>query len=139
MKTKILSFLVVLMSAWLGNVAYAQLFSCDRVLIYVKAGKEPSKAASVKVIGYFADNDEIRNWTSSAERFRKSITSNSEYFRSPYNIPNKIGTLSQACIAPKWCQYNSIGVKSLSCEAVEVGLSAFMMTFVMFVMILTMM
>ena len=60
MRTKLFVLLVALMSTWSGNVALAQLTS-DKVLIYVKAGVEPSKALNghVKVIGYFSDRDEI--------------------------------------------------------------------------------
>ena len=104
MKKIFLSLIVVLMSTF----ANAQLFSYDRVLIYVKAGIEPSKAreGQVKVIGYFADRDEIRNMSSSAERIRKTLSSHPSYLKSPYNLPDKICTLFQGYTAPKWCTIN---------------------------------
>lgn len=108
MRTKISCLLVVLMSTLSGNVALAQ-FTSDKVLIYVEAGIEPSKALSsqVIVIGYYSDEDEIRNMLSSAEDVRKTISSHPSYFKSPYNIPEKSCDLSSSYIAPEWCQYNS--------------------------------
>ena len=108
MRTKILSLLVVLMCTWSENVAFAQ-FTSDKVLIYVKAGQEPSKALNghVKVIGYFADRDEIRNMSTDAEGIRKTISSNPACFKSPYNLPDKSCALNRGYIAPEWCQYNS--------------------------------
>lgn len=108
MKTKILSLLVVLMSTWSGNVAFAQ-FTSDEVLIYVKAGVESSKARNghVKVIGYFSDGDEICNMSTDAEGIRKTISSHPSYLKSPYNLPDKSCALNRGFIAPKWCQYNS--------------------------------
>lgn len=95
MKTKILSLLVVLMSTWSGNVALAQ-FTSDKVLIYVKAGIEPSKALNGQaiVIGYFSDEDEIRNMSTDANSIRKTISSHPSYFKSPYNLPDYCSDLS---------------------------------------------
>lgn len=108
MKTKILSLLVVLMSTWSGNVALAQ-FTSDKVLIYVKADIEPSKALNGQaiVIGYFSDEDEIRNMSTDANSIRKTISSHPSYFKSPYNLPDYCSDLSIGYIAPQWCQYNS--------------------------------
>lgn len=108
MKTKILSLLVVLMSIWSGNVALAQ-FTSDKVLIYVKAGIEPSKAllGHVEVIGYLSDEDVICNMCTDADGIRKTISSHPSYFKSPYNLPDKSCDLNKGYSAPKWCQYNS--------------------------------
>lgn len=106
---KILSLLLVLISTWSVNDAFAQLFTLDKVLIYVKAGIEPSKARNghVKVIGYFSDRDEIQNMSTDAEGIRKTISSYPAYLESPYNLPDKSCALYRGYIAPKWCQYNS--------------------------------
>ena len=104
---KVLSLLVLLMCTLSGNFVFAQLFSYDKVLIYVKAGEEPSEATDAIVIGYFAENDEIRNHPTDAESIRKTISSRPNYFKSPYNIPETVNVLSTGYIAPRWCQYNS--------------------------------
>lgn len=106
MKTKILSLLVVLMGTLGSNVASAQFYD-DRVLVYVKAGQEPSEATSVCVIAYFSDRDEIRNLSSDAQMIRETMSSNPHYFRSPYNIPETICSISYSYIAPQYCKYNS--------------------------------
>lgn len=106
MKIKILSLLTVLMCTLNSNVAVAQFYS-DRVLVYVKAGQDPSEATSVCVIAYYSDSDEIRNMSSSAEKIRETISSNPHYFTSPYNIPDKICSLYSGYIAPQYCQYNA--------------------------------
>ena len=105
MKTKILSLLVVLMSTWSGNVAFAQ-FNSDKVLIYVKAGQEPSKASDVIVIGYFADYNEIINYGTDATRIRKIISSHSRYLKSPYNLPENDAILFPKYWSPRKCKYN---------------------------------
>lgn len=114
MKKIFLSLLTMLMSMYFGNEAFAQLFSSDKVLIYVKAGQEPSKALNghVKVIGYFADRDEIRNMSTDAEGIRKTISSHPDYFKSPYNLPDINCALNRGYTAPKWCQYNSSATTS---------------------------
>ena len=106
MKTKILSLLVALLSAWSGNVALAQ-FTSDKVLIYVKAGQEPSKASNICVIGYFVDDDEIINRLTDADRIRKIISSHSRYLSSPYNLVDVDATLFPSYRSPKICKYNS--------------------------------
>lgn len=95
------------MSTWSGNVAVAQ-FSSDRVLIYVKAGQEPSKARDVIVIGYFADRDEILNRCADAEDIRKTASAYLTYFKSPYKLFNKSYPMP-ICryFDPEICQYNS--------------------------------
>ena len=105
-KTKILSLLVVLLSTWSSNVAFAQFYD-DEVLIYVKAGQEPFKASEVVVIGYFVDDDEIINRITSADRIRKIISSHSRYLTSPYNLLEVESTLFPSYWNPKICKYNS--------------------------------
>ena len=105
MRTKILCLLVVLMSTWSGNVALAQ-FTSDKVLIYVKAGQEPSKASDVCVIGYFADDNEIINRLTTADRIRKIISSHSRYLTSPYNLLEVDVTLFPSQWGPQICKYN---------------------------------
>ena len=105
MRTKLFVLLVALMSTWSGNVALAQLTS-DKVLIYVKAGQEPSKAGDVYVIGYFADDDEITNRGTDADRIRKIISSHSRYLTSPYNLLEVDVTLFPYQWSPKICKYN---------------------------------
>lgn len=99
---------MVLFSTWSGNVALAQ-FTSDKVLIYVKAGTEPSKAhnGDVTVIGYFSDEDEICNMITDADGIRKTISSHPSYFKSPYNLPKTCCALNRGYIAPWLCQYNS--------------------------------
>lgn len=105
MRNRIWCLLVALICMGMANDAFAQ-FSCDRVMVYVKAGQTPSQARSVVVIGYFAEMDEIRNFSSDAERIRKTIVSHPDYFESPYNIPDRCSDISVSHIAPKWCRYN---------------------------------
>lgn len=106
MKKKILSLLVVLLSMWSSNVAFAQ-FSSDRVLIYVKAGQDPSKASDICVIGYFVDDNEIINRKTNADRIKKIISSHSRYLTSPYNLLEVDATLFPSYRSPKICKYNS--------------------------------
>lgn len=98
----------LLLLATMALPCFAQ-FSSDKVLVYVKAGVEPSKALNghVMVIGYFSDEDKICNMSTDAEGIRKSISSHPSYFKSPYNLPDKYCPLARGYIAPKWCQYNS--------------------------------
>lgn len=106
MKIKILSLLVVLLSTWSGNNTLAQ-FASDKVLIYVKAGQEPSKASNILVIGYFTADDEIINRVTDANRIRKIISSHSRYLESPYNLLEVDATLLTGYYSPKICKYNS--------------------------------
>lgn len=97
---------LLLFLATMALPSFAQ-FSSDKVLVYVKAGEEPSKSKNIVVIGYFDDSNEIMNWSSSADQIRKTIVAHPNYFRSPYNIPDKMCTLYTSYIAPKRCKYNT--------------------------------
>jgi len=105
MKKKVLVLIMALASVGLWNDVFAQ-FSSDRVLVYVKAGQEPSKATDVWVIGYFADRNEIANYGTDASRIRKIISSHSRYFKSPYNLPEDEATLFPTFWSPRICSYN---------------------------------
>ena len=103
---KILSLVVFLLGLFNANLASAQ-FTSDKVLIYVKAGQEPSQASDVVVIAYYGYDDKIQNMASSARQVRETISSHPSFFKSPYNIPSTINTLSYSYRPPKWCEYNS--------------------------------
>lgn len=79
--------------------SFAQ-FSGDEVLVYVKAGDNPSTSKSVVVIGYYSRRNEIRQMTSDASRIRKTISNSPEFFDSPYNIPEKSNILSGSYRSP---------------------------------------
>lgn len=107
MKTRILKLVIVLVCALCGTNVFAQLFSTNKVLVYVKAGQEPSQASDVIVIAYYEYDDKIQNMSSSARKVRETIASHPSYFESPYNIPSTSNTLSSSYRPPKWCEYNS--------------------------------
>jgi len=98
---------VFLLCCLLGFPCFAQ-FSSDEVLVYVKAGVKPSNAKNghVVVIGYNSYNDEIRNMNSSASQVRKTLSTHSEYFDSPSNIPQTTNCLSSGYRVTKYCQRN---------------------------------
>ena len=103
MKTKILSLAVFLMGLFSINLASAQ-FTSDRVLIYVKAGQEPSQATNIRVIGYFADRDEICNESFSYVSYmRQKLSKDPTYFHSPYNLCK--GSYSHT--PPRLCKYDA--------------------------------
>ena len=89
-------------------------FSYDKVLVYVKAGVNASNAQSgqVVVIGYNSYNDEIRNMNSSASNIRKTLSTHSEYFDSPSNIPQTSNCLTQSFRMTKYCQKNNTASNS---------------------------
>lgn len=112
MKNKILSLLIVLFSMFSWNIAFTQ-FSSDKVLIYVKAGVDPSKVdnihnlGKVLLIGYFAYDDEITNDVSYVREIRELISSNSKCLTSPYSILEIGGSCCSSFNDPKICKYDS--------------------------------
>ena len=85
------------------NLASAQ-FTSDRVLIYVEAGQEPSQASIIRIIGYFADRDEICNGTFSTVRdLKQRLSEDPTYFHSPYNLHKGVNSY----IAPMFCKYDA--------------------------------
>lgn len=97
----------------LSFTCFAQ-FSRDVVLVYVTAGVKASNAGegSVVVIGYNSYNDEIRAMSSSASRIRKTLSTHSEYFDSPSNIPQTTNCLTQGFRITKYCQKNNAASNS---------------------------
>ena len=103
MKTKILSLAVFLMGLFSVNLASAQ-FTSDRVLIYVKAGQEPSQATDIVFIGYFADRDEICNGCESSVHYmRMQLSRHPNLLHSPYNLYEG----STVCYPPRLCKYDA--------------------------------
>lgn len=98
---------LIIFTCLFGTPSFAQ-FASDEVLVYVLAGVKASNAreGEVVVIGYNSYNDEIRNMSSSAAQIRKTLSSHSEYFDSPANIPEKINCLTQGYKITKYCQKN---------------------------------
>ena len=103
MKTKILSLAVFLMGLFSVNLASAQ-FTSDKVLIYLKAGQDPSQATNIVFIGYFADRDEICNGTFSGVYYmRQALSRHPNLLHSPYNLYEGRST----SYPPRLCKYDA--------------------------------